>query len=183
MINTIKNIILAAVDYTGQFIFNLTGAEVSTGILMIALMGLGISILLILMALILMLIGSLSKGKAPKSKNQQKASAKTSAGPETQTAVAKESAPQTQKPKAKKGLFSIFKRAPKAKVAPNSGGFVFLKNKKAKTAPAVADSLDPLAAIEKEMIALKELYQTGLITADVYVAESRTLYEKAQKIT
>ena len=33
------------------------------------------------------------------------------------------------------------------------------------------------------MLALKELYQSGHITVDVYVSESKTLYEKAKALT
>ena len=72
-------------------------------------------------------------------------------------------------------------------------GFAIFK-KKAKAArpkPAQQQSADPmlgqvvgqLAEIERDMLALKELYESGHIKVDVYVSESRTLYEKAKALT
>ncbi|MGC6440267.1 MAG: hypothetical protein ACON4Q_06495, partial [Candidatus Puniceispirillaceae bacterium] len=39
-----------------------------------------------------------------------------------------------------------------------------------------------LMSIEQEMLALKELYQDGQITRDVYVNETRHLYGEAEKL-
>ncbi len=44
----------------------------------------------------------------------------------------------------------------------------------------LGDERMTLSSIETEMLALKELYSSGHINADVYVAETRILYEKAQ---
>ena len=46
------------------------------------------------------------------------------------------------------------------------------------------DDVDPevaLAAIEQEMLATRQLYLDGVISKDVYVAETRNLYGKAQQ--
>jgi hypothetical protein len=57
---------------------------------------------------------------------------------------------------------------------------------KAKTAnPAIdraGDDLMMLKDIEKQMRALKESYETGRITLDVYTQESQALYNKAEKL-
>ncbi len=41
---------------------------------------------------------------------------------------------------------------------------------------------DELAIIEKNMVRLKELFNEGHITRDVYVDETRTLYHQAKSI-
>ena len=46
-----------------------------------------------------------------------------------------------------------------------------------------AGRVERLMAIENEMIALRERHRTGQITAEVYVAESRRLYEKARQFS
>lgn len=43
--------------------------------------------------------------------------------------------------------------------------------------------MSKLTEIERDMLALKELYQAGHITIDVYVTESKTLYEKAKALS
>ena len=69
-------------------------------------------------------------------------------------------------------------------------GFRFFK-KKAKTADAQtampttrsADDIDDdiyLLGLEQEMLATRQLYLDGLITKEVYVTETRALYDKAQ---
>ena len=77
----------------------------------------------------------------------------------------------------------------------SGGGFAIFKKKKAPQRPkpseqpnvetgSVADKVvGKLSEIERDMLALKELYQSGHITVDVYVSESRTLYEKAKALT
>ena len=42
-------------------------------------------------------------------------------------------------------------------------------------------SVHTLQDIERDMLALKELYEASHITVDVYVAETRKLYQKAQQ--
>jgi len=70
--------------------------------------------------------------------------------------------------------------------AADKGGFVFHR-RKAKSKPrhtpsaASAEPVGTLAAIEQEMLATRQLYLDGVISKDVYVAETRTLYTKAQE--
>lgn len=67
----------------------------------------------------------------------------------------------------------------------NVGGFVFHRRKAKNQGTAVKiDDADPevaLAAIEQEMLATRQLYLDGVISKDVYVAETRNLYGKAQQ--
>ena len=67
----------------------------------------------------------------------------------------------------------------------NVGGFVFHRRKAKNQGTAVQiDDADPevaLAAIEREMLATRQLYLDGVISKDVYVAETRNLYGKAQQ--
>ena len=63
-------------------------------------------------------------------------------------------------------------------------GFRFFK-RKGKAAAAVADGSDPeddvfLLGLEQEMLATRQLYLDGLISKEVYVTETRALYDKAQ---
>ncbi len=67
----------------------------------------------------------------------------------------------------------------------NIDGFVFHR-RKVKNAGNLAqiDDADPevaLAAIEQEMLATRQLYLDGVISKDVYVTETRNLYNKAQQ--
>ena len=163
---------LSAVRYTVDLIYGFTGVEIAAGKILLVLMGLGISSLLLVMALILMLLrkftGSSAKAKAAQKINKQE--------PQLEAAPAEAKAPEP-----KKGVFSFLKKKDKpAQPAADTSGFVFLKKKSRKGRNA-AEQIEPLSAIETEMLALKELYNTGHITADVYVAESRVLYEKARQ--
>ena len=67
----------------------------------------------------------------------------------------------------------------------NVGGFVFHRRKAKNQGTAMQiDDADPevaLAAIEQEMLATRQLYLDGVISKDVYVAETRNLYGKAQQ--
>ena len=67
----------------------------------------------------------------------------------------------------------------------NIGGFVFHRRKAKNHGTAMQiDDADPevaLAAIEQEMLATRQLYLDGVISKDVYVAETRNLYGKAQQ--
>ena len=67
----------------------------------------------------------------------------------------------------------------------NVGGFVFHRRKAKNQVTALQiDDADPevaLAAIEQEMLATRQLYLDGVISKDVYVAETRNLYGKAQQ--
>ena len=47
---------------------------------------------------------------------------------------------------------------------------------------AIANA-ERLAAIEQEMLAVRDLYRQDKITKDVYVSETRSLFEEAKKLT
>lgn len=75
-------------------------------------------------------------------------------------------------------------RANEPKSGTNVDGFVFhrRKGKISKSTTKINDE-DPeiaLAAIEQEMLATRELYLDGVISKEVYIKETRHLYEKAQ---
>jgi len=61
----------------------------------------------------------------------------------------------------------------------NSAEFQFFRRDSCKTA---ADDNADLAAIEQEMLAVRQLYADGHILKDVYVAETRRLYGKAKAL-
>ena len=72
--------------------------------------------------------------------------------------------------------FQIFKRPtqrsiPAGRIAPSLG-----ENDKMSTA-------DHLRLIEKEMVRLRELYQGGHITRDMYIDETRSLYHQARELS
>lgn len=78
--------------------------------------------------------------------------------------------------------------APEAFNQPNTtniDGFVFhRRNAKNTGGAAHLDDADPdvaLAAIEEEMLATRQLFLDGVISKEVYVAETRNLYGKAQQ--
>ena len=58
-----------------------------------------------------------------------------------------------------------------------AGGFSFFKRE---SADAKADAT--LISIEQEMLAIRQLYMDERITKDVYVVETRRLYEKASEL-
>ena len=58
-----------------------------------------------------------------------------------------------------------------------AGGFSFFKRE---SADAKADAA--LISIEQEMLAIRQLYMDERITKDVYVVETRRLYEKASEL-
>ena len=67
----------------------------------------------------------------------------------------------------------------------NADGFVFhrrkAKNKKSSTKIDDEDPEIALAAIEQEMLATRQLFLDGVISREVYVAQTRDLYGKAQR--
>lgn len=161
----IKNFILSAVAYTIDLLYSIFGVEFSAAKVLLVLMGLGISALLLVMALILLLLKK-PEGKAAK--------------PAKKAEPKNEKAEKAPIAKTDRKVFGFLYKKKTAGKPAKSEGFVFLKKKKKAEAPAT-EALEPLAAIEGEMLALKELYNTGHITADVYVSESRALFEKARK--
>ena len=65
--------------------------------------------------------------------------------------------------------------------AETAEGFSFFK--KAEDATVIESGEDPfLVAIEQEMLAVRTLYTGGKILRDVYVSETRRLYNKAQAV-
>ena len=67
-------------------------------------------------------------------------------------------------------------------------GFAIYKKDKTKSRDVQTSTTqfqDPvlaaLADIERDMLALKELYETGHINADLYISETRKLYDRAQQ--
>lgn len=80
---------------------------------------------------------------------------------------------------------TIKKADPKAsEMAQGKSGFTFFrKHKKGLTTGSVEKELEDdkfLLGIEQEMLATRQLYLDGLISKQVYVTETRSLYEKAQ---
>ena len=87
--------------------------------------------------------------------------------------------------------------SPKPEKKDAGGGFAIFKKKKKPARPkpseVVGDGAGPndskpldqvvgkLAEIERDMLALKELFESGHIDAEVYVEETRKLYETAQQ--
>ena len=67
--------------------------------------------------------------------------------------------------------------SPKAKT---EDGFQFFKRNGAEKAQSDDDAA--LAAIEQEMLAIRQLFADGHILKDVYVAETRRLYGKAKNL-
>ena len=59
-------------------------------------------------------------------------------------------------------------------------GFQFFKRNGAETTPGDDDAA--LAAIEQEMLTIRQLFVDGHILKDVYVAETRRLYDKAKTL-
>ena len=64
--------------------------------------------------------------------------------------------------------------------AVSEGGFQFFKRNGAEKTQSDDDAA--LAAIEQEMLAIRQLFADGHILKDVYVAETRRLYGKAKTL-
>ena len=154
------------------------GVRPETIIIILVAGGLGILILLVLIFMGLSRF-KLGRGnvKAPKrektpaehtKKPAQKNASRFSAMFKPKAdAAAQDAAVPTEKAKG----FAIFKKKAKAP-----------RPKPAQQQPA-DQVVGQLAEIERDMLALKELYESGHIKVDVYVSESRTLYEKAKALT
>lgn len=70
------------------------------------------------------------------------------------------------------------RRQPAAEAA---GEFAFLKRSE-KPAPQTDPAVDRLAEIEQEMLALRALFQSGEISRETYVSDSRALYNEATRL-
>ncbi len=90
---------------------------------------------------------------------------------------------------------AAFKVGPKGGPKVEGKGFTIFKKRKSPPRPVhsapnehngdagVDQVLSQLAEIERDMLALKELFQSGHIKVEVYVAETRSLYEKAKALS
>ena len=166
MLNSLTTIFLGPYDMISQQISIFFDWLVLKGVredtLIIILVAGGISLLLLVLGLLLALIKFLRKNaEKPKKRAKSKETKKTK-GPQTSDATSvKDPDPR----------FAIFKKR---------------KNKKAEKVSAEAPVLDQnvaiLTEIERDMLALKELFDAGHIDAKVYVEETRKLYDKAQQL-
>ena len=108
------------------------------------------------------------------------------AEPETEPAPAPQAAPQMAVQDSVAASSADDKASPidgERGEAP-AGGFRFFKRKsKAAGDDATSQSVEDdvfLLGLEQEMLATRQLYLDGLITKEVYVTETRALYDKAQ---
>ena len=158
--------------------------------LILILIGGGISFLVMLVALFL----AMSKVRL----RSGRVAAETPAKPALKKSTSRFS--QMFKPKADNGQNMTADVKENADMSANGKGFAIFKKRKKPSRPKVArdshkadgphtmgqDAADTvisqLTQIERDMLALKELYEAGHITVDVYVSESRTLYERAKTL-
>ena len=108
------------------------------------------------------------------------------AEPETEPAPAPQAAPQMAVQDSVAASSAVDEASPidgERGEAP-AGGFRFFKRKsKAAGDDATSQSVEDdvfLLGLEQEMLATRQLYLDGLITKEVYVTETRALYDKAQ---
>jgi len=166
MLNSLTTIFLGPYDMISQQISIFFDWLVSKGVredtLIIILVAGGISLLLLVLGLLLALFKFLRKN-AKKSKKPAKS---TESKKTKNTQISEATSVKGPDPR-----FAIFKKR---------------KNKKAKQVSAEAPVLDQnvavLTEIERDMLALKELFDAGHIDAKVYVEETRKLYDKAQQL-
>ena len=166
MLNSLTTIFLGPYDIISQQISIFFDWLVSKGVredtLIIILVAGGISLLLLVLGLLLALFKFLRKN-AKKSKKPAKS---TESKKTKKTQMSEATSVKGPDPR-----FAIFKKR---------------KNKKAKQVSAEAPVLDQnvavLTEIERDMLALKELFDAGHIDAKVYVEETRKLYDKAQQL-
>lgn len=166
MLNSLTTIFLGPYDIISQQISIFFDWLVSKGVredtLIIILVAGGISLLLLVLGLLLALFKFLRKN-AKKSKKPAKS---TESKKTKNTQMSEATSVKGPDPR-----FAIFKKR---------------KNKKAKQVSAEAPVLDQnvavLTEIERDMLALKELFDAGHIDAKVYVEETRKLYDKAQQL-
>ena len=166
MLNSLTTIFLGPYDMISKQISIFFDWLVSKGVredtLIIILVAGGISLLLLVLGLLLALFKFLRKN-AKKSKKPAKS---TESKKTKNTQMSEATSVKGPDPR-----FAIFKKR---------------KNKKAKQVSAEAPVLDQnvavLTEIERDMLALKELFDAGHIDAKVYVEETRKLYDKAQQL-
>ncbi len=147
-----------------QHITNLFDWLISRGVdkntLIMIFAAFGISVLMLVLGLLLALVKYLRKKKADKPAKPKKPKAPKNSKKTDESTSFKGPDPR----------FAIFKKREK---------------KKARTeqAPQLAadQNVQALTDIERDMLALKELFDAGHIDASVYVEETRKLYDKAQQ--
>lgn len=180
-ITTVKNGLLTATTSLQGLLFSLLGIDLEKKFLLLIVVGLGASVVILIMAGIVLLAQAVPslparaprQPKAPKARKPKPAKKPKAAKPAK--------TPKPAKPKGP-GLLTRIKgmmpkRKPKA-LGPSPSMAIGRKR-----GDAVAVDAVTLASIETEMLAVKELYVAGHITADVYVSETRNLYEKARDLT
>ena len=166
MLNSLTTIFLGPYDMISQQISIFFDWLVLKGVredtLIIILVAGGVSVLLLFLGLLLALIKFLRKNAEKPKKPAKSKETKKTKGPQTSDATSV---------KGPDPRFAIFKKR---------------KNKKAEKVSAEAPVLDQnvaiLTEIERDMLALKELFDAGHIDAKVYVEETRKLYDKAQQL-
>ena len=167
MLNSLTTIFLGPYDMISQQISIFFDWLVLKGVredtLIIILVAGGISLLLLVLGLLLALIKFLRKNKTekPKKPDQSKATKKAKTSPKSEPTSVKGPDPR----------FAIFKKR-KNKKAP----------KVSPETPVLDQNVAVLTEIERDMLALKELFDAGHIDAKVYVEETRKLYDKAQQL-
>lgn len=129
--------------------------------LLIILIAGGISLLILIAAILLSLSRiKMSNSSAPKEPKESKKARKKPA--------------QSDRVVGPNPAFAIFKKRKK------KGG----EKKEREEMPVLTGNhLDALSEIERDMLALKELHATGHIGLDVYVQETKKLYEQAKSLS
>ena len=159
--------------------------------LIILLVAGGISFLILLVALFMLMARiKLKRGQvatekpAPEKSTREKNGTRFSAlfSPKARGDV--EASPKPEK-KNVGGGFAIFKKKKKpARLKPSENiGERLGEGAGPNDGKPLDQVVGQLAEIERDMLALKELYQSGHIKVDVYVSESKALYEKAKALT
>ena len=147
--------------------------------LILILIGAGLSLLLLIAALLLVLTRvkidadtlkapRLSRKDRPKKERPNRERPKRERWKRSKSAKVKNTADRVKGPNP---AFAIFKKRGKSKAEPA-----------AEVPPVTGDDLSTLNEIERDMLALKELYETGHIELDIYVQETQTLYNKAKSL-
>lgn len=166
MLNSLTTIFLGPYDIISQQISIFFDWLVSKGVredtLIIILVAGGISLLLLVLGLLLALFKFLRKN-AKKSKKPAKS---TESKKTKNTQMSEATSVKGPDPR-----FAIFKKR-KNKKTPNVSA----------ETPVLDQNVAVLTEIERDMLALKELFDAGHIDAKVYVEETRKLYDKAQQL-
>lgn len=128
--------------------------------LILILVAAGISLLLLIAALLIAMSRikiktRAQRGDAPAKKSRKSREKKPKKG-------------QTERVKGPNPAFAIFKKRKSAS--------------EAETSPTIVDELSSLTDVERDMLAVKELYDTGHISLEIYVDETKKLYEKAKSL-